>query len=79
MRTQPLMVPTLAWSEAPSARTKFASTTLRIAGTAPQTVVHQSYCQVAAAVSAVVPRIPSICVWKRAKSRENISEKPAAQ
>ena len=35
----PLMVPTLACSVLPSARTMYAMTTLRIAGAAPQVTV----------------------------------------
>ena len=38
-KKQPLMVPMLACSAAPSLRTMYAITTFRMAGTAPQLVV----------------------------------------
>ena len=37
--TQPLMVPMLAWTEAPSLRTIWPWTTFKIAGMAPQVTV----------------------------------------
>lgn len=52
-------VPMLAFIAAPSERTIFASTTLRIAGAASQVTVQSIYSEVAAQVSAEAPRTVS--------------------
>ncbi len=54
-KKQPLIVPMLACSAAPSARTRYAITTLRIAGAAPKLTVHRRYSPVAFAVSSLAP------------------------
>ena len=55
----------LAWRVAPSARTKKASTTFKMAGTAPKDTVQRIYAAVAALVSAPAPSSPS-SGWRKA-------------
>ena len=52
----PLMVPILAWSDAPSDLTRYAITTFKIAGAAPKDTVHFKYSAVACAVFASAPK-----------------------
>ena len=70
-KRHPLIVPTLACKDAPSALTRYAMTTFRIAGVAPKVTVHFKYPAVDAAVCASAPKRPSSGVFPIVQIAEN--------
>ena len=78
-RRHPLIVPMLACKEEPSALTRYARTTFRMAGTAPQVTVHFKYSPVAAAVPASAPSTSKRGCRKAVNRMENTAPLSSAQ